>query len=541
MAAPVLAASLDTAPRGLVAAAASWWADIPLWGFVVGGAGLAAAALIGLYFVWRSAADIGEPADEPVDEPLSDGRPPEPKVFVLGFLGDDGGARTRIAAVLSAALGDRVAVTRGGPLGGRDDQDADTELKRARAVLANTRAALAIWGEADGAHLTIKLLGHGQPGFEAYGAPADLARPYDAALAGVAGAILRETPLEGPTGALDWSDVLDRARVELNAVLSGAPTMAREPDAEDVICLNALRARVAFALHEVTGNATDLTIALKSARAGDRDQRRIAPPLARAEAKALRARLAEIFLARKPEPDPHLLREQIMALRGATAIWRKAGARARALRAQGATARGLLALADRTGDTQWLGEAETLADAAAAAFGAGAGALAARRVGVRGAIRLRLGEAEPRTTRLEAAEADLGRAARLAADAGDAALAATYRVDHARAVARLGERDPDSARLRAAAALYRAALDAEELSALQAARARAGLGACLHQVGERERDREAADEAAIALHAAVHALEGLGWNAAAAKARRELERAERLLAELRMARPREEA
>jgi len=444
------------------------------------------------------------------------------------------------------AFGDHASVARGPALGGKADQGLGAAMTRARAHAAKARAALTVWGAVDGDQLRLCFIAHDSREVECFALPAAIPAPFDTAFAGVAAALAHGGPIE------ELSAGLARAKadlVEATASLS-APSSdggASQGSGDEAAQLHAALSRVSLALANTSGDVSHLDTALISARAADRAGRRRAAPLEWAETQALRAAAIEAGLRLRAEPDPALLRERIDALRAVGEVWEEAGADARAASAGLTLAEALLDFAERGGEVGVLDEAERLAERGVAAFASpagGAGSRAAQRLGLLGAIRVRLGEREPRVTRLQAAETDMRRAVRLAEESGDTGLAVRLLPDLARAVARLGERDPGSERLRVAVGLYRAVLhsntDAEDgsrpLEVLAEAGARAALGAALCQIGERDRDRAAADEAVTALRLASHAFTDAGASSAAARAGRTLERAERLYAELRSAR-----
>lgn len=526
------------------AADAIVWAQTPTGLLVLAGAAALLVALGVLFLLSRVGPNTGAPTFDDLDAPpLPGGRAIEAKVLLLKLAGDDGAALTRLAAVTSMAFGDHAEVVRGPALGGKVDQDLAAEMKRARGHAAKARAALTVWGAVDGDVLRLRFVAHAGREVECFALPVAIAAPYDTAFAGIAASLASGGPIE------KLSDSLGRAKVNLGLATERFGSQRDDDGAllgsgDEAAQLHAALARVSLALTVATDDVSYLDTALISAREADRAGRRRSDPLEWAETQALRAAAIEAGLRLSAEPDPELLRERIDALRAVGEVWVHAGASARAASAGLTLAEALLDFADRGGEVGVLDEAERLAERGVAAFASpagGAGSRAAQRLGLLGAIRVRLGEREPRVARLEAAEQDMRRAVRLAEDAGDRMLAARLRPDLARAVARLGERDPGAERLRAAAELYRGVLGfnpgaLQALDALGEAGARAALGAALSQIGERDRDAVAADEAVTALRLAAHAFTDAGASAAAARARRTLERAERLYAELRATR-----
>lgn len=458
--------------------------------------------------------------------PASPRRASEARILLLKLEGDPSGAIcARIEATLIRRLSDGASFAAGGVSPVKAGRGHDEEARRALALAHKSRAGLVVWGAVEGGVARLKVYATGGAP-EAFSFPDSFAPPFDAALAAVAGAVVLEDPaFSGLASSLSAaSEELAQAARDVRP--AGDPDAAR---------LRAALARAALALDAQGGDDGALDAALSAT--AERDPREDSEPLEWAEAQALRAAALARELASHAEPPLADLDACAEAWRAAFEVWTTLGVTTRAARAEPARLGALLEAADRNGDRRGLEEVERLAVEALENTrpqpdGRDAGALAA----MLGSARLRLGEREPRTVRLEAAERDLRRALVLAEKAGDASRVAALKDELARALARLGERDRGTERLRAAAVIFRLSLENGARGELERAKSRAGLGRTLVHVGERDRDPGAVDEAVRALRTAANGFASCGAPSAAAQARRALERAERLYAELRAAR-----
>jgi hypothetical protein len=492
------------------------------WGIyaLAGGAAvlIAAGVLVLALRKRRARAELGEKS-----APAGPLRTAEARILVLRLEGDEGdGVATRAEAALIRRLSGGASVAAGAAPPLKPGRALEDDLRRLRALAGKARAGLLVWGAVEGGVARLRLCAAGGAP-EAYSLPADLAPPFDAALAALAGAAALDSGgfpgLAAPLGSVA-EEIADTLRD------------ARPVAAADAARLRAGLARAALALDAAGGYDTALDAAL--AATAEADPRAETEPLEWAEAQALRATALARAAAGLAEPPLSDVDACADAWRAAYEVWTALGAEARAARDEPARLAALLEAADRDGDRRGLEEVERLA----------AEALARREIGARegeltailGGARLRLGEREPRTVRLEAAERDLRRALVLAEQARNALRAAVIKDELARALARLGERDRGTERLRAAAVIFRFGLEDGSRTELARSRSRAALGRTLVHVGERDRDVGAVDEAVRALRMAANGLASNGAPNAAAQARRALERAERLYAELRAAR-----
>jgi hypothetical protein len=458
--------------------------------------------------------------------PASSRRTAEARILLLELDNDpDGAVARRLEAALIRRLSAGASVAAGGASPIKAGRGPDEEMRRAWAAAAKARAGLVVWGVVAADVVRLRLVAAGGAS-EAYSIQADVAPPFDAALAALAGAAALDSGvfpnIVAPTAAA--------AEALAEALRDGAPA-----GVEHEARLRAATARAALALDARDRRDGALDVALSATAVSD--PRADTERLEWAEAQALRAAALARALTAQPEPLLSDLEACAEAWRAAFEVWTALGAGARMARDEVALFSAMLEAADRDGDPRGLERVESLAAAAQARREAAGDVLdAGALVAILGGARLRLGEREPRTARLEAAERDLRRALVQAEAAGRAERAATIRDELARALARLGERDRGTERLRAAAVILRFGLADARRPELARARARAVLGRTLVHVGERDRDVGAVDEAVRALRTASNGFASSGAPQAAAQARRALERAERLYAELRAAR-----
>jgi hypothetical protein len=517
--------ALDALGR-LAQSALAWAGAQPTGVLLAAGAGVVALVAVGVGA--RSLGGRRATVAAAVAAPAEDADPAEARILVLKLLGDaDHAVGVRLAALLTRRFEGVAGVAHSGGSPIKPGCGLDDETRQARAVARRARVGLAVWGAVEGGVLRLRLLkpDADDAAPEALSLPAHLRPPFDDAAAACVAAAGAET------------DALAGLRRPLaHAADALAAALGSEPpeDPLDAARLRAALARACLALDLVESDRGRLGAAL--AASAHADERGASEPLEWAEARAMR----EQALARRhvlAEPPLGELRERVDAGRAALAVWTGAPAGGRVARAEITLAQALIELADRDGGLRAAAEAERLMEAALAR-GPAHGDASSRTVAATAllaAARVRLGEREPRTGRLEAAERDLRRALMLAESAGERTRAAAIKDDLARAVARLGERDRGAERLRAAAGLYRRCVAEDCRNDLTRARARAALGRTLVHVGERDRDAVAVDEAVAALRTASKCLTDFGAAAAASQARRALERAERLYAELRAA------
>lgn len=508
---------------GLLARAAGWTAA-PQSVVALGVAGGAVVLLVGVVVVVtllrRKRRDHGLAAGSVEPGPVSG------RVTVASPRGDeDDAVRARLVELIARGLGISVAPAPAWKPG----KDLDEEERRARAQAARSGAGVVVWGEIEGSVLRLHLLAASAAGsVETYCAPVELPPPFDAGAVALVAAVGAEAGV-----------------AELFAQLEGVAealtqSQAAPPSLEDAARLRAMLARVALARHALGGGPEQLAVVL-GATAGA-DPRRLLEPLAWAESRAVRAIALDRSLAGRHDPPLAELQDRARAWREAVEIWSELRAEERVARSAEPYTLALLEAAERDGDVRALDDAEKRVEGAIARLGTNAqGREAARLAALLGALRLRLGEREPRPLRLEAAERELRRALVLAEAAGEPALAASIHDDLARSLARLGERDRGAERLRAAAVIYRLGIADTARDERSRARLRAALGRTLVHIGERDKDPAAVDEAVGALRMACNGFAAVGAEAQVVEARRALERAERLYAELKSARSRSPA
>lgn len=509
----VIASTLDT--FGALAAPALPLAGAPTGVLVAAAAGGVLLLVVIVVVVLLAARNRKSGDAQPASsEDAVERRAGWSRVLLLRLEGDlDGAVGQRISTVLSSGL-DQGAVVDGGA-GVKTGRGLDEEIRRARAHAAKTRANVVLWGSvADGA-ARLRIIGQGGEGpCEAYSLPAELPAPFDAALLALVAA------------SGDQPAALAKAAEK---VAPGAPN-----DPDHAARLRAVKARAALVAHLRDRDRGQLDAALAATAVSD--PREEAEPLEWAEVQSLRGEALRRAVAGLAEPPRKDVGARVDAWRAAMGVWREQGVVDRIERAQAPLAEALLDRADVENDPRGLEEAAELTAAALSrkdprANGVETTALTA----MLGAVQLRLGERDARPARLEAAERELRRALVLAEASNDRVRAVSIRDELARALAKLGERDRGTDRLRAAAVIYRLSLADHHGNELGRARARAALGRALVSVGERDRDVSAVDEAVAALRTASNSLASCGAQAAAAQARRALERAERLYGELRAA------
>jgi hypothetical protein len=520
-----MTSALDTIEQA--ARSALVWASQPQGAVVLAGGVAALALAIGVVGLARGR----RPRPIETSTQKEEDAVAESRILILKLIGDaDHAAGVRLAAVLSRRFDGVAGVAHAGASPMKPGSDLDDQARQARAAAQRARVGLAIWGVVEGSALRLRLL-EARPGAapEMLALPSDLRPPFDLAAVAHVAAVGAETP------------ALAGLRQPLaHAVGEISDSLATDPpeDPHDAARLSAALARAALTLDRLEPDRGRLKTALTATASPD--GRRTLEPIEWAEARARRDQALQRSHAGLAEPPLAELQERVEACRGVLRVWTNAHVPGRVARAEAALLQALLDLADHEGDMSVVEEAERIAESALARSQAGRGGLEdaswlIQMTGFLGGARLRLGEREPKTSRLEAAELDLRRALTLAEASGDAPRAAIFRDDLARALARLGERDRDSKRLRAAAGIYRGGLAVEGRDELARARARAALGRTLVHVAERDRDAAVVDEAVATLRAASKGLADAGAAVAATQARRVLERAERLYAELRTA------
>ncbi|MGD2133354.1 MAG: hypothetical protein PVI23_11215 [Maricaulaceae bacterium] len=519
------------------------------------------AALLAVIVVFLIVLAMRRPKIETEAAPPPEAAPVrEAEARVLVLIGADAPATEAALSALRETFAGVLAVDTAAVDPAKDGADPGEQTRRALAAAGKARACLVLWpapiegqdAKSAGWRLLRAAPLEGAPCTEYYTAPDELAAPLDAAFSAIVAAAAadcaprNEAHVAAAAALVRVQDALDQS----------------EPrPAGDLAFLETARARASIVLARDADSFGRLEEACEAAVAALEARERLdeeedadvaSGPLAlaegsleRAELQALAARALTLQAARAIEPAVRVLSERVEFLHAARQGWRARGAHDRLAAGRSGYARAVLVAFDRTGEAARLEDAERVADEAVRTLGRAGGddADRDRRIALlllRGAIRSRLVERNPRSDLGDAAQSDLKVAHELASRHPPRPAAVEVAVELADDLARRGARQRGAEGFDQVVAIYRGCLEASAgappVDSLVIARARAGLGRALLQIGERRRDRAAADEAVTALRSAAQAFEDAGAPTAAARTRRSLEHAERLYSELRRAR-----